>query len=58
MLEIKKKELELMKVDCAKTEMELRIFEAEENIQRLKDNIENQNKRITELKTEIKNLKE
>lgn len=58
MLELKKKEVELMKVDCAKAEMEMRIYEAEENIQRLRDNIKIQEKRIEELKTEIKLLKE
>ena len=57
MLDLKKKELELMKVQCAKSEMELRIFEAHENIKRLKLNIENQDKRIEELNIDIKELK-
>ena len=58
MLELKKKQLEKMKVACAKAEMEMRIFEAEENIKRLKDNILNQEKRLLELDEEIANLKE
>ena len=58
MLELKKKELEKMKVICAKAEMEMKIFESEENIKRLKYNIDNQEKRILELDIEIKNLKE
>ena len=57
MLELKKKELELMKVKCAKAEMEMRIYEAEENIQRLKDNMDNQDIRILSLNEEIKELK-
>jgi len=56
MLELKKKEVELMKVECAKAEMQMKIYEAHENIKRLEDNIANQEKRITELKEEIKNF--
>jgi len=57
MLDLKKKEVELMKVDCARAEMEMKIYEAEENINRLKDNISNQEKRMEELKLEIAELK-
>lgn len=57
MLEIKKKELEKMKVACGKAEMEMRIFEAEENIERLKLNIDIQNKRLVELDEEINILR-
>ena len=32
MLELKKKQVELMKVECAKAEMEMKIYELEENI--------------------------
>lgn len=46
-----------MKVDCAKQEMELRIFEKEEEISRLKENIKNQDKRINELNEAIESLK-
>jgi predicted RNase H-like nuclease (RuvC/YqgF family) len=55
MLELKKKKLERMKVECAKAEMEMRIYEAEENIERLKTNMVNQDKRLAELDEEIKN---
>ncbi len=52
-LDRKKKELELMKVMCAKEEMLFRIEEAMEQIDRIKLNIENQEKRIEELKLEL-----
>jgi hypothetical protein len=52
-IDIAKKKLELSKVKCAKEEMELRIFEREEEIARLKENIENQDKRIKELNDAI-----
>lgn len=55
MLELKKMKLERMKVECAKAEMEMRIFEAEENINRLKKNIINQQKRMDELDENINN---
>lgn len=55
-LELKKKQLELMKVECGKQEMLLRVFESQENIERLNQNIEIQDKRILELKEEIKEL--
>jgi len=58
MLELKKLELEKMKVECAKAEMEMRIFEAEDNIQRLRENIINQERRVMELTELINNLKE
>ena len=57
MLELKKKQVELMKVECAKAEMEMKIFEAHENIKRLEDNIANQEARVEVLKEEIKELK-
>jgi len=56
MLEFKKKKLERMKVECAKAEMEMRIFEAEENIERLQKNILVQEKRMKELDEEINNF--
>jgi hypothetical protein len=58
MLELKKLQLEKMKVECAKAEMEMRIFEAEDNIQRLRENIINQERRVMELTELINNLKE
>jgi|TARA_R110000851_G_scaffold85715_3_gene186250 archaellum component FlaC len=56
MLELKKKQVELMKVECAKAEMDMKIMESEENIQRLKDNMANQDTRIATLKEEINEL--
>ena len=55
-LEVKKKELELSKVSCAKEEMEFKILEREADIARLKQNIENQDRRIAEIKEEIASL--
>lgn len=52
-LERKKKELEISKVKCAMQEMELKIFERQEEIKRLEDNMLNQQKRIDELLKEI-----
>ena len=46
-----------MKVECAKAEMGMKVMESEENIQRLKDNMANQDIRIDALKEEIKELK-
>jgi hypothetical protein len=48
-LERKKLELELKKVDCAKEEMELKVLERLAEIDRLKDNIITQEKRINEI---------
>jgi polyhydroxyalkanoate synthesis regulator phasin len=56
MLELKKKKVELMKVECAKAEMDMKIMESEENIQRLRENMSNQDSRIEALKEEIKQL--
>lgn len=56
MLELKKKRLELMKVECAKAEMEMRIYEHEENINRLKENITIQEGRCIELNKEIEEI--
>lgn len=42
-----------MKVEAAKLEMEIKIEKFENDIQKLKDNIEIQNKRISELTEEI-----
>lgn len=57
MLEIKKLELERMKVECGKYEMEFRIEEAKSNIQRLLDNIEVQEKRIIEIDKQLEQLR-
>jgi hypothetical protein len=52
-LEKKKKELELAKVKCGKQEMEFKILERLEDIERLKENINIQDKRILELEKEL-----
>ncbi len=57
-LEIKKLEVEKLKVAAAKAEMEMRIYESEENIQRLRTNMENQDKRIEQIEKELKTLKQ
>ena len=46
-----------MKVQCAKAEMEMKIFESQQNIERLKSNIDNQDSRCEQLKIEISKLK-
>ncbi len=46
-----------MKVECAKVEMEMRIYESQENIKRLEDNITLQLDKIESLKIEINELK-
>lgn len=53
-----RKKLELQKVECAASEMEFKILEREEDIKRLKENLEIQNNKITQLKEELKDLKE
>lgn len=52
-LERKKKELEMMKVQCAKEEMLFRIEESLEQIERLKTNIVGQDAKIEELRLEL-----
>lgn len=52
-LERKKKELEIIKVSAAMSEMEFRIMEREEDIARIKENIENQKRRVEELTAEL-----
>lgn len=55
--ELKKKELEIKRVELAKEEMEFRIMDFQEQIKRLKDNILIQDKKINELKEERNALK-
>lgn len=52
-LELKKKKLELARVKLAKEEIELKIFEREEEIKRLMDAIDKQDLRIAELQLEL-----
>lgn len=47
-----------MKVECAKAEMEMKIYEAQENIKRLQDNIEHQASKMASLREEINELKQ
>ena len=55
-LEITRKKLELSKVKCAKEEMEFKILEREEDINRLRKNIEIQDKRIAEIEKELQGV--
>lgn len=52
-LELKKKQLELARVQIARQELEFKIEERLDEIERLKTHIEIQNKREQELKIEI-----
>lgn len=52
-LEKKKKELELMRVSLARQELELKIEERLDEIKRLKEHIEIQLKKESELKEEL-----
>jgi hypothetical protein len=56
-LDIKRKEMELARVRVARQEMELRIMERQEEIDRLDKNIEIQNQSELKLTNEIKTLK-
>ena len=58
MLDLKKKQVELMRVECAKAEMQMKILEIKQNIKRLEANIVIQDKKIQELSKEINNIKE
>jgi hypothetical protein len=52
-LELKKLQAELKRVDAAKEEMEVRVLERQEEIQRLQDNIKLQEARFAELTLKI-----
>lgn len=54
-LETKKKKLELARVSLAKEEIELKICEKEEEINRLREAIRKQDSRIQELTEELEN---
>lgn len=56
-LEIKKKELDLRRVETARFEMELRIAERQEEIQRLQANIKIQEEAEQKLKKEIQEMR-
>ena len=53
-LEIKKLQVELMRVQSAKSDMELRIMERQEEIQRLEDNIKIQLAKEEEIQSQLK----
>lgn len=53
-LDLKRKELELIKVSAAKAELEFRILERLDEIERIKQHIEAQVKREQELKDELR----
>ena len=55
-LERKKKEVELMRVSASKEGMELTIMERIEEIERVRDNIKVQEKKMAELEEELKQL--
>ena len=52
-LEYKRKELELVKVAAARAELEFKILEKEDEIQRIKDHIQIQIKREDEIRAEL-----
>ena len=56
-LELKKKEMELKRVLHAKDEHELRIAECEDQIERLRQQIEIQDQAAEKIKLEIQKLK-
>lgn len=55
-LEIKRKQVELLRVSAAKADMELRIHERNEEIERLKENIAIQEAKEKELAQTIKDM--
>ncbi len=56
-LDIKKVEVELLKVAAARNELECKILEREEDIARIRDHIDIQLKKEKELKDKLLNLK-
>lgn len=57
-LELKRKELELGRVEQARAELEFKIEESLDQIERIKVQIEKQIQREQELKLEISSIKE
>lgn len=53
-IEKKRLETELLRVTAGKAELELTILEREADIERLRANIENQNKRISEIQEKLR----
>lgn len=56
-LEMKRKELELIKVAAARAELEFKILEKQEEVLRIKEHIQVQLTRETQLKEELKKAK-
>jgi hypothetical protein len=56
-LELKRKELELIKVAAARADLEFKILEKEEEIIRIHQHIEAQLKREDEIRAELKQAK-
>lgn len=56
-LELKRKELELVKVAAARAELEFKILEKEDEIDRIKQHIQAQLKREIQLREELKKSK-
>ena len=56
-LDIKKVEVELLKVQAARNELECKILEREEDIARIRDHINTQLKKEKELEDKLINLK-
>jgi len=57
-LELKRTEVELIRVQAARAELEFKIIEREDEIERIRENIKIQLKREEELKIKIKEVKE
>lgn len=57
LLEIKRRQVEILKVQAAKADQELRIEESLEQIERLKSSMEKQDEHVVRLENEIKELK-
>jgi peptidoglycan hydrolase CwlO-like protein len=55
-LEIKKRKTEILRVQAAKAEQELKIEEALDQIERLKNSIRVQDERVEQLNKEIQDL--
>ncbi len=58
LMELKKAELELMRVQAARMELEYKVMEREEDIVRLKQHVQIQLDKEQELKQKLNSLKE